>query len=238
MHDAATVVIDSQEQLDYAKREWGLADFEPLGAMVGERPLDTPCLRSERAAHVGKNETSPFGQHAALGRGPQKGLGGGHPSAQEQLRSQPGGPMPRQAASAVQSSVVRERVAALRSVPWTQSQPLSTLQEHAQQEVSAVAEGTSRIDRSEMPDTVIDDDELSADTLAALQALARDRRERSQAQFFAITGSNGKTSTKEILQRLLQMRGQTLATIGNLNNDIGVPLTLLRLRDEDRHPAG
>ena len=75
--------------------------------------------------------------------------------------------MPRQAASAVQSSVVRERVAALRSVPWTQSQPLSALQEHAQQEVSAVAEGTSRIDRSEMPDTVIDVDELSADTLAA-----------------------------------------------------------------------
>ena len=74
-----------------------------------------------------------------------------------------------------------------------------------------------------------------ADTLAALQALARDRRERSQAQFFAITGSNGKTSTKEILQRLLQTRGQTLATLGNLNNDIGVPLTLLRLRDEDRY---
>ena len=75
--------------------------------------------------------------------------------------------MPRRAASAVQSSVVRERVAALRSVPWTQSQPLSALQEHAQQEVSAVAEGTSRIDRSEMPETVIDVDELSADTLAA-----------------------------------------------------------------------
>ena len=75
--------------------------------------------------------------------------------------------MPRRAASAVQSSVVRERVAALRSVPWTQSQPLSTLQEHAQQEVSAVAEGTSRIDRSEMPDTVIDVNELPADTLAA-----------------------------------------------------------------------
>ena len=73
-----------------------------------------------------------------------------------------------------------------------------------------------------------------ADTLVALQALARDRRARCQAQFFAITGSNGKTSTKEMLQRLLQTRGQTLATIGNLNNDIGVPLTLLRLRDEDR----
>ena len=75
--------------------------------------------------------------------------------------------MPRRAASAVQSSVVRERVAALRSVPWTQSQPLSALQERAQQEVSAVAEGTSRIDRSETPETVIDTNELSADTLAA-----------------------------------------------------------------------
>ena len=75
--------------------------------------------------------------------------------------------MPRQAASAVQSSVVRERVAALRSVPWTQSQSLSALQERAQQEVSAVAEGTSRIDRSETPETVIDTNELSADTLAA-----------------------------------------------------------------------
>lgn len=75
--------------------------------------------------------------------------------------------MPRQAASAVQSSVVRERVAALRSVPWTQSQTLGALQESAQHEVAAVNEGTSRIERSESPDTVIDDDELSADTLAA-----------------------------------------------------------------------
>lgn len=75
--------------------------------------------------------------------------------------------MPRQAASAVQSSVVRERVAALRSVPWVQSQPLSALQERAQEEVAAVAEGTSRIERSELPDVVIDTNELSADTLAA-----------------------------------------------------------------------
>ena len=75
--------------------------------------------------------------------------------------------MPRRATSAVQSSVVRERVAALRSVPWVQSQPLGALQERAQHEVAAVNEGTSRIERSETPDTVIDDDELSADTLTA-----------------------------------------------------------------------
>ena len=73
------------------------------------------------------------------------------------------------------------------------------------------------------------------DSLAALTALARDRRERSHATFIAITGSNGKTTSKEILQRLLQQQGQTLATQGNLNNAIGVPLTLLRLTDEDRY---
>ena len=75
--------------------------------------------------------------------------------------------MPRRAASAVQASVVRERVTALRSVPWTTSQSLGALQEHAQEEVTSVNEGTSRIERSELPDTVIDDDELPNDTLTA-----------------------------------------------------------------------
>ena len=75
--------------------------------------------------------------------------------------------MPRQAASGVQSSVVRERVAALRSVPWASSQSLGALQERAQEEVTAVNEGTSRIARTELSDTVIDDDELSTDTLVA-----------------------------------------------------------------------
>ena len=73
--------------------------------------------------------------------------------------------MPRQAASAVQPSVVRERVATLRSVSWARSQPLDALQERAQEEVAAVNEGTSRIERSELPETVIDDNELSTDTL-------------------------------------------------------------------------
>jgi len=75
--------------------------------------------------------------------------------------------MPRRAASAVQPSVVRERVTALRSVPWTTSQSLGALQERAQEEVTSVNEGTSRIERSELPDTVIDDDELPNDTLTA-----------------------------------------------------------------------
>ncbi|MES2719815.1 MAG: UDP-N-acetylmuramoyl-tripeptide--D-alanyl-D-alanine ligase [Pseudomonadota bacterium] len=48
----------------------------------------------------------------------------------------------------------------------------------------------------------------------------------------AMTGSAGKTSTKEMTARIFEQQGETLATLGNLNNDIGVPLTLLRLRDE------
>jgi len=50
----------------------------------------------------------------------------------------------------------------------------------------------------------------------------------------AVTGSNGKTTTKEMIAAILSRRGAVLATRGNLNNDIGVPLTLLRLRDEHR----
>lgn len=72
------------------------------------------------------------------------------------------------------------------------------------------------------------------DTLFALTALARERRERSGAVVIGLTGTNGKTSTKEMLARILSEEGETLATIGNLNNDIGVPLTLLRLRDVHR----
>lgn len=51
----------------------------------------------------------------------------------------------------------------------------------------------------------------------------------------AMTGSAGKTSTKELAARIFEEQGETLATIGNLNNDIGVPLTLLRLRDQHQY---
>lgn len=70
------------------------------------------------------------------------------------------------------------------------------------------------------------------DTLVALTALARERRRLSSALVIGLTGSNGKTSTKEMLARILRTQGETLATVGNLNNEIGVPLTLLNLRDE------
>ena len=73
------------------------------------------------------------------------------------------------------------------------------------------------------------------DTRLALGQIAQAVRRQSRATVFAITGSNGKTTTKEILAAILARAGKTLYTQGNLNNDIGVPLTLLRLRDEHRY---
>lgn len=71
-----------------------------------------------------------------------------------------------------------------------------------------------------------------ADTLMALGELGAAWRERFAGSLIALTGSNGKTTLKEMIAAILRVRGPTLATEGNLNNDIGVPLTLLRLRPE------
>jgi UDP-N-acetylmuramoyl-tripeptide--D-alanyl-D-alanine ligase len=70
------------------------------------------------------------------------------------------------------------------------------------------------------------------DTRLALGRLAAAWRERKAMPVVAVTGSNGKTTVKEMLAAILQQQGPVLATRGNLNNDIGMPLTLLRLRDE------
>ena len=66
-------------------------------------------------------------------------------------------------------------------------------------------------------------------TLAALQALAAEHRERLAIPIIAIAGSNGKTTTKELVSRVLAERFEVYATKGNLNNHIGVPLTLLAM---------
>ncbi len=71
-----------------------------------------------------------------------------------------------------------------------------------------------------------------ADTRLALGRLAASWRTRFTGPLIALTGSNGKTTLKEMLAAILRRRGSTLATEGNLNNDIGVPLTLLRLNAE------
>lgn len=67
------------------------------------------------------------------------------------------------------------------------------------------------------------------DPLAALGALARFHRARFSIPVGAVTGSNGKTSTKEMVAAILETRGAALKTQGNFNNEIGVPLTLFEL---------
>jgi UDP-N-acetylmuramoyl-tripeptide--D-alanyl-D-alanine ligase len=67
--------------------------------------------------------------------------------------------------------------------------------------------------------------------LTSLQDLARYHRRQFSIPVIAVTGSNGKTTTKELLNAVLNKKYKTLATKGNLNNHIGVPLTLLELKD-------
>lgn len=73
---------------------------------------------------------------------------------------------------------------------------------------------------------------LVNDVLQTLQHLARHHRRQFQIPVIGITGSNGKTTTKELVHTVLKQKYHVLATIGNLNNHIGVPLTLLRLNAE------
>lgn len=68
--------------------------------------------------------------------------------------------------------------------------------------------------------------------LKALQDLAQYHREQIGLPILALTGSNGKTTTKELIHRILSKKYQTIATLGNLNNHIGVPLTLLNISEE------
>jgi UDP-N-acetylmuramoyl-tripeptide--D-alanyl-D-alanine ligase len=68
---------------------------------------------------------------------------------------------------------------------------------------------------------------LVEDSLIALQELARFHRDYLKLPIIALTGSNGKTTTKELIQVVLSKKFNTKATVGNLNNHIGVPLTLL-----------
>jgi UDP-N-acetylmuramoyl-tripeptide--D-alanyl-D-alanine ligase len=72
-------------------------------------------------------------------------------------------------------------------------------------------------------------------TIQAIQAWSRFVRDKSQATFVGITGSNGKTTTKEMTAAILSRMGKTLATRGNLNNHLGLPLTLSQLQFDERY---
>jgi UDP-N-acetylmuramoyl-tripeptide--D-alanyl-D-alanine ligase len=94
---------------------------------------------------------------------------------------------------------------------------------------------------------VVDDEALAAqdpehytyapDPLVALQELARYHRSQLIIPVLAITGSNGKTTTKELVNTVLSRRYRVQYTRGNLNNHIGVPLTLLSIRAGDHDLA-
>lgn len=75
---------------------------------------------------------------------------------------------------------------------------------------------------------------VAPDPLAALAVFARAWRRQFDIPLIAVTGSNGKTTTKELIGAILSRRGAGLVTRGNLNNHIGVPLTLLELRPSHR----
>lgn len=70
---------------------------------------------------------------------------------------------------------------------------------------------------------------VAADVLTSLQELAEDYRNSFDIPFIAITGSNGKTTTKELMHAVLSKQYRVHATAGNFNNHIGVPLTLLSM---------
>lgn len=71
---------------------------------------------------------------------------------------------------------------------------------------------------------------LVDDALRTLQSLASLHRDQFNVPFIAITGSNGKTTTKELVHAVLSSQYKTYTTEGNLNNHIGVPLTILKIR--------
>ncbi len=76
---------------------------------------------------------------------------------------------------------------------------------------------------------------LVNNVLATLQELARHHRRMLNPLVIALTGSNGKTTTKELMHQVMKASFNTLATEGNLNNHIGVPLTLLKLTPQHTH---
>jgi len=68
------------------------------------------------------------------------------------------------------------------------------------------------------------------DVLLTLQQLAKHHRQQFTIPFIAITGSNGKTTTKELIHAVLSSHFKTYTTEGNLNNHIGIPLTILKVK--------
>jgi UDP-N-acetylmuramoyl-tripeptide--D-alanyl-D-alanine ligase len=96
----------------------------------------------------------------------------------------------------------------------------------------ALKKGASHAIVDEKKYVVADRVILVDDVLKTLQKLATYHRNHCAAKVIALTGSNGKTTTKELINAVLSEKYETIATKGNLNNHIGVPLTLLSITED------
>jgi len=96
----------------------------------------------------------------------------------------------------------------------------------------ALAAGAAYVIADELTEVKDDRIILVDDVLASLQALAKHHRQQFNIPVIAITGSNGKTTTKELVHAVVSTQFKTYTTIGNLNNHIGVPLTLLKIKQD------
>jgi len=98
--------------------------------------------------------------------------------------------------------------------------------------LQAISQGAAYAVTDEIPEHP--DDRLLPvnDVLKTLQALAGYHRNQFSIPFIAITGSNGKTTTKELMHAVLSDTYRTYTTQGNLNNHIGIPLTLLKIKPD------
>ncbi|HWU10394.1 MAG TPA: Mur ligase family protein, partial [Streptomyces sp.] len=101
--------------------------------------------------------------------------------------------------------------------------------DYAQRAVEAGAAAVLAARPVGVPAIVVDD------VVAALGALARSVVERLGTTVVGLTGSAGKTSTKDLIAQLLERKAPTVWTPGSLNNEIGLPLTALRATAETRH---
>lgn len=97
------------------------------------------------------------------------------------------------------------------------------------EQAGAAALLASRTVKSGLPQIIVNDSHL------ALAELAGYWRRRLPVKVAGVTGSNGKTTVKEMIAAIFATQGETLFTQGNLNNDIGVPLTLLKLTEHHRY---
>lgn len=93
----------------------------------------------------------------------------------------------------------------------------------------ALEKGAAYAVIDEKPEQLLHRMILVDDALRTLQTLATYHRNQFNIPVIGLTGSNGKTTTKELIYNVLKQRFNTVATKGNLNNHIGVPLTLLRI---------